>query len=91
MGSHICDCITSSIGSPDITYVMYPNPTPQGKNVIINSKSDISYIEIYNMLGEKIISERTSRISTEILLKGTYLINIYFENGKSVRNKLIID
>ena len=91
MGSHICDCITTSTRSQDITYVMYPNPTPKGNNVIINSKSDISYIEIYNMLGEKIISERASRISTEILLKGTYLINIYFENGESVRNKLIIE
>jgi hypothetical protein len=43
------------------------------------------------MLGEKIISARTSIISTEMLLKGTYLINIYFEDGKSVRNKLIIE
>ena len=91
MGSHICDCITTSTGSQDITYVMYPNPTPKGDNVIINSQSDISYTEIYNMLGEKIISEKTSIISTEILLKGTYLINIYFDNGKSVRNKLIIE
>ena len=66
MGSHICDCITTSTGSQDITYVMYPNPTPKGQNVVINSKSAIFYIEIYNILGEKIISERTSIISTEI-------------------------
>ena len=59
--------------------------------IIINSKSAVSYIEIYNILGEKIISERTSIISTEMLLKGAYLINVYFENGKSVRNKLIIE
>ena len=91
MGSHTCDCITTSIINKDVTYVMYPNPTPKGKNVVINSKSVISYIEIYNMLGKKIISARTSIISTEMLLKGTYLINIYFEDGKSVRNKLIIE
>jgi len=91
MGSHTCDCMTTSIINKDVTYVIYPNPTPKGKNVIINSKSTVSYIEIYNILGEKIISERTSIISTEMLLKGAYLINIYFENGKSVRNKLIIE
>jgi len=91
MGSHTCDCITTSMINKDVTYVMYPNPTPKGKNVVINSKSVISYIEIYNILGKKIISERTSIISTEMLLKGTYLINIYFEDGKSVRNKLIIE
>ena len=91
MGSHNCDCITTTISNKDMTYVMYPNPTPKGKNLVINSKPAISYIELYNMLGEKIISERTSIISTEILLKGTYLINIYFDNGQSVRNKLIIE
>ncbi len=91
MGSHTCDCITTLIINKDVTYVMYPNPAIKGQNVVINSKSAISYIEIYNMLGEKIISERTSIISTEMLLKGTYLINIYFEDGKSVRNKVIIE
>jgi hypothetical protein len=91
MGSHTCDCITTSISNKDVTYVMYPNPASKGQNVVINSKSAISYIEIYNMLGEKIISEKTSIISTEMLLKGTYLINIYFEDGKSVRNKVIIE
>ena len=91
MGSHTCDCITTSIINKDVTYVMYPNPAIKGQNVVINSKSAISYIEIYNMLGEKIISERTSIISTEMLLKGTYLINIYFEDGKFVRNKVIIE
>ena len=91
MGSHNCDCITTSIINKDVTYVMYPNPTPKGQNVVINSKSAIFYIEIYNILGEKIISERTSIISTEMLLKGTYLINIYFEDGKFARNKLIIE
>ena len=91
MGSHTCDCITTSIINKDVTYVMYPNPAAKGENVVINSKSAISYIEIYNMLGEKIISERTSIISTEMLLKGAYLINIYFEDDKSVRNKLIIE
>ncbi len=91
MGSHTCDCITTSIINKDVTYVMYPNPAIKGQNVVINSKSAISYIEIYNMLGEKIISARTSIISTEMLLKGTYLINIYFEDGKSVSNKVIIE
>jgi len=91
LGSHNCFCLPTSIINKDITYVMYPNPAAKGENIVINSKSAISYIEIYNMLGEKIISERTSIISTEILFKGSYLINIYFEDGKSVRNKLIIE
>jgi len=92
MGWHSCECTPIlSIQNTDVSYVMYPNPAPKGQNIVINSKSAISYIEIYNMLGERIISERTPIISTEMLLKGSYLINIYFEDGKSVRNKLIIE
>ena len=91
MGWHSCECTPIlSIQNTDVSYVIYPNPAPKGQNIVINSKSAISYIEIYNMLGERIISERTPIISTEMLLKGSYLINIYFEDGKSARNKLII-
>ena len=90
MGSHTCDCITTSIINQDITYVMYPNPALKGKNVVINSKNNISYIELHNIIGEKIISQKTPIISTKILLKGTYLITLFFEDNTSVRNKLII-
>ena len=91
MGTHSCDCITTSIINKNITYLMYPNPAKKGEDIIVNSISKISYIEIYNILGEKIISEKKSRISTDMLLKGSYIINIYFEDSNPVRNKLIIE
>lgn len=91
MGSHSCDCITTSIINKDVTYVMYPNPAPQGQNVVINSKNKVSYIEVFNILGKKVISEKTSVVSTSKLLKGNYIIKIYFENKSTVSNKLIIE
>ena len=48
-------------------------------------------IEVFNILGEKIISKNTSIISTSKLLKGNYLVRIYFENGTNISNKLIVE
>ena len=46
---------------------------------------------MYNILGEKIVTEKSSNISTKNLLRGNYLIKIYFENGTTVTNKLIVE
>ena len=92
LGHHICDCINTSIKSTsEISYVMYPNPSPKGQNVIINSKSKVDIIEVYTILGEKVISRKSNFIFTKELLKGAYLIKIHFKNGRSVNNKLIIE
>ena len=92
MGTHTCECTPIlSIGNTVVSYVMYPNPTNRGQTVSINSKENITLLEVYNILGEKIITEKSSNISTKNLLRGNYLIKIYFENGTTVTNKLIVE
>ena len=92
MGTHTCECTPIlSIGNTVVSYVMYPNPTNRGQTVSINSKENITFLEVYNILGEKIVTEKSSNISTKNLLKGNYLIKIYFENGTTVTNKLIVE
>ena len=92
MGTHTCECTPIlSIGNTVVSYVMYPNPTNRGQTVSINSKENITFLEVYNILGEKIITEKSSNISTKNLLRGNYLIKIYFENGTTVTNKLIVE
>ena len=92
MGTHTCECTPIlSIGNTVVSYVMYPNPTNRGQTVSINSKENITFLEVYNILGEKIVTEKSSNISTKNLLRGNYLIKIYFENGTTVTNKLIVE
>lgn len=92
MGTHTCECTPIlSIGNNVVSYVMYPNPTNRGQTVSINSKENITFLEVYNILGEKIVTEKSSNISTKNLLRGNYLIKIYFENGTTVTNKLIVE
>lgn len=70
---------------------IYPNPT-SGKFVIDGKK--ISYIEIYNALGEKIyaITNLNQQTSNEVDLskfqKGIYFVKIY--NGTNVYNQKIV-
>jgi len=92
MGSHTCECTPIlSLHNTEVSYVMYPNPTNRGQTVSINSKENITFLEVYNILGEKIVTEKSSNISTKNLLKGNYLIKIYFGNGTTLTNKLIVE
>lgn len=93
MGSHACDCITStSIDEENaISYVMYPNPANIGNTVTINANAKIESIELLNILGEKVLTQISNKIITTNLARGTYIINIRFTDGRIVDNKLIIE
>lgn len=91
LGHHACECTPIlSTQNTDVSYVMYPNPSPKGQDVIINSNETVDRIEVYNILGEKISSGLSNIFSTKELIEGNYLIKIYFENGKEMNNKLIV-
>jgi len=67
---------------------MYPNPA--GNNLFIDSKTPITKIQIYSLLGQ-LVKEKNSnlrRISLRDLNSGIYMIKI-FANDKSVTKKLI--
>lgn len=60
---------------------LYPNPTSDFLNIKTSQK--ISKIEIYDMSGKLIKSERLKeeKINVQSLLKGNYLLKIQTENG----------
>ena len=91
MGTHSCDCIISTINEKnDASYVIYPNPVNIGETVVISSNTKIEKIELVNILGEVVLFSSDNIISTNILSKGTYIVNIQFTNGKIAENKLVI-
>ena len=91
MGTHSCDCSISTINEKnDVSYVMYPNPANIGGTVIISSNAKIEKIELVNILGEVVLRSSDNIISTNILSKGTYIVNIQFTDGKIAENKLVI-
>ena len=76
--------ITTAINdfkAEDANFIVYPNPS-SGK-FTISSKSNISAIEIYNILGERVYSDSKFNYQTSNNIdlsdqgKGIYIINIY--------------
>ena len=69
---------------------LYPNPA---NNWVTLDVSDYSHIEIYDMWGKMILNStflNTNRFNTSNWNNGIYLVNIFLENGESIRKKLII-
>lgn len=71
-----------------LEFNVYPNPV-EYVLTIENNNFSIKNIEIYNILGAKIVSTSKNRINTENFVKGVYLLKIYTKNGNSVSKKII--
>lgn len=62
----------------NITFKYYPNPV----NTILNlvSSENISFVEVYNLLGQKVLDKNVNEIQTQIdlspLSKGTYIVKV---------------
>ena len=68
---------------------LFPNPSVDGKFQVSSPKSQVSRIEIYNTLGEKIFSKTSIREKETIDLKnsapGIYFLHVVTENGVIVK------
>ena len=93
LGTHSCDCQGATVINEfrDVSYVMYPNPATSKSTVVIKANQAIKKIEVVNILGLTVLITKTNIISTKDLLKGTYFVNIKFNNGSQSDNKLVIN
>jgi len=66
--------------------VLYPNPT--NGELQINSKQEIIFVEVYNLVGQKVL-ETKSEINLSNLVSGIYFVKIEDENGYSQIHKVI--
>lgn len=70
-------------------FFVYPNPVNKGEKLILNSKVNITSIDVYNFSGQKIESTNNNFLSTSTLDKGIYFIKISSDKG-SVNKKVIV-
>lgn len=63
---------------------VYPNPV---RDVLNFSSSDVKSVEVYNLLGSKVMSQKTSNSSLNVshLNTGTYIINCLDADGKNLK------
>ncbi|SRX74703.1 T9SS type A sorting domain-containing protein [Aequorivita antarctica] len=88
---YILDLTTLKIIDVDLigkkSTAIYPNPTNDWVN--IQSKEEIKSIEIYNLAGQKIITNTSTRTNVSYLNKGIYLVKILLMDGRTEVHKLI--
>ncbi|MFK8059494.1 MAG: T9SS type A sorting domain-containing protein [Polaribacter sp.] len=60
---------------------IYPNPVKSVLNITTNNGLSINNIEIYSMLGTRIVQTATQQINTKNLASGMYLLKIVTNNG----------
>ena len=82
---------SSPLSTENISFLsetrVYPNPV--SNNLHIKSKENILKIEIYNLLGKKLIEkENSSFISLSNLKSNMYLVRIYSRNS-SISKRII--
>tara|TARA_R110002096_G_scaffold109079_1_gene238795 strand:- start:36074 stop:37204 length:1131 start_codon:yes stop_codon:yes gene_type:complete len=71
----------------NISLKIYPNPATDF--VTVKSSENIKNIDVFSVLGQKMISTTDANLNIRQLSKGIYLLNIYLENGTNIVEKII--
>ena len=96
LGTHVCSCISGvSDLANSISFAVYPNPSADGLFNISSSES-IEFIEVVNILGQVVITEKKSSntkfstIDSSLLTKGIYSVRLYFSDASVAQANIII-
>lgn len=69
---------------------VYPNPASNYVN--IESSFELQKVELYNILGEKVMDAfQTEQLNVRTLSAGLYFLNVYAKDGKKAVKKIIIE
>lgn len=79
---------TANFGYANNTISLYPNPAQEVLNV--SSANSITKIEVYDLLGKKVASNKNAKnVNVAALGKGVYIVKVAQENGSVVAKRFI--
>lgn len=82
----------STLSVPEVALAqisIYPNPASDYIN--ISTTNNIQYVEMFDILGKKVIhSESISKISVSHLQSGIYIVKVFTDKGK-ITKKIVIE
>lgn len=67
--------------------VIYPNPATDVVN--IESKENLTSVEIIGLSGQKLLNSNSKQINVSHLNKGIYIVKVILANGKTETHKLV--
>ncbi|WP_163410764.1 GEVED domain-containing protein [Flavobacterium ajazii] len=82
--------VEAKLGTGDFdktSYSIYPNPTSDFAT--IQTTETIKEVVVYNMIGQQISKENSTVIDLSNVGQGVYIVQVLFENGTSVIQKII--
>lgn len=78
-----CDAFLSIVDNEFSTAIsVYPNPVKNTLNISLNTATELQKVEVYNMLGKKVLSTTTTHLNTSSLSSGLYLLKITSTSNK---------
>lgn len=78
-----CNLLSNEDFDRNNFFNVYPNPTTS--NITISSKLAIDKIEVFNLLGEKVMERNETTLDVKILKTGVYVLKIFAKNKVSVK------
>ena len=96
LGSHNCDCISSTNISEgeNESFVVYPNPANIGDNIVINTYNKIDKVVVYDISGKSLLVNKINNnklvFPTNTLSSGSYILKAWLDTGSIVEHKIII-
>ncbi|WP_298496139.1 T9SS type A sorting domain-containing protein [uncultured Algibacter sp.] len=85
--------IVTTLSNPDFNLVnvaLYPNPAKNQFTIQLNNTSTLVKVNIYNMLGQAVLTTKETNINTSKLTSGSYFVEVITSKGK-VTKKLILE
>lgn len=84
-------CLYTGLESiPENSIEVYPNPTVGNLTVLFSNNDNLVYFEIYNSIGQKVLSKKITENNSEdqlqisfTLPKGIYFGKLFFKKGIS--------
>lgn len=98
LGSHECECdpdfMTNTDDLNQVGFSIYPNPTTS--EIVVTADENIQRVEIYNLLGERVLVERLGTSGNEKLNlnvgqfdTGMYVMSLFFDGDRQSVQKFI--
>jgi hypothetical protein len=71
-----------------VNFAVYPNPT-NNKLSLDDSRFSLKNVELFNILGKKVMTSTTNQLNLENLVNGIYLLKVYDVKGNIASKRIV--